>query len=97
ERPGAGHLEEADAELRRTRLVDAEFIQRLAHVQIALAGRDDAELGVWPSRIDDPVEVVRPDEGGEGGALVFVEPCLLPQHVDLVADMQPARWQVDHW
>ena len=44
ERPWAADLEQADAEPVRARLVDAEVVQRLAHVEIALADGDDAEL-----------------------------------------------------
>ena len=46
ERPGAGDLVEAEAEVVGLHLVDAELVQRLAHVEIALAGGDDADLRI---------------------------------------------------
>ena len=44
ERPRAADLGQAHAEPVGARLVDAEVVERLAHVEIALADRDDAEL-----------------------------------------------------
>ena len=44
ERPGAADLEQPDAELVAFDFVDAEFVERLADVEIALAGGDDADL-----------------------------------------------------
>jgi hypothetical protein len=44
-------------------LVDAEFVERLAHVEIALADGDDAELRLAPPEVDDAVELVGLDEG----------------------------------
>ena len=44
ERPRAADLEQAHAELVGARLVDAEVVERLAHVEIALADRHDADL-----------------------------------------------------
>ncbi len=66
ERPRAADLEQPDAELVGARLVDAEVVERLAHVEIALADGDDADLGVLAARIDDAVEAVGADEGGRG-------------------------------
>ncbi len=43
QRPRAGELEQADAESVGLDFVDAERLQRLAHVGIGFAGRDDAE------------------------------------------------------
>ena len=43
ERPGHADLVEADAERPAALLVDAEIVERLAHVEIGLAGGDDAE------------------------------------------------------
>ena len=43
ERPGAGDLEDAHAERRGAHLVDAELVERLLHVEIALARRGDAD------------------------------------------------------
>ena len=43
ERPGHRDLEQADADLGGLLLVDAEIVERLANVEIALAAGDDAE------------------------------------------------------
>ncbi len=50
QRPGHADLVEADAELVGLHLVDAELVHRLAHVEIALAAGDDAELRRWRRR-----------------------------------------------
>ena len=44
------------------RIADAEFFERLAHVEIGFAGRDDAEAR--PRRVDD--DAVEPVGAGEG-------------------------------
>ena len=46
DRPRAADLEEPQAEVVALHLVDAELVERLAHVEIALAGGDDADLRV---------------------------------------------------
>ena len=46
---GQRDLEELDAEIVALHLVDAELVERLAHVEIALADRDDADLRVAPA------------------------------------------------
>ena len=79
ERPGAADLEEPDAEIVGAHLVDAEIVESLPHVEIALAGGDDADLGVRPAGGDDPVELVRLDEGEHGVALVLLEALLLTE------------------
>ena len=76
-------------------LVDADVVQRLAHVEIALADRDDADLRAGAAGIDDAVEPVGADEGGGGGALVFMQPRFLAEHVDLVADVEAAGRHVE--
>jgi hypothetical protein len=43
QRPGHADLVHADAERGGARIVDAEILQRLAHVEIGLAGRHDAD------------------------------------------------------
>ena len=53
DRPRAADLEQPDAEVVALHLVDAELIERLAHVEVALADRDDADPGVRPARRDD--------------------------------------------
>ena len=50
DRPRAADLVEPDAEIVAPDLVDAELVERLAHVEIALADRDDADLGTAPAR-----------------------------------------------
>ena len=50
ERPDHGDLVEANAEFGGQRIVDAEVVERLPHVEVALAASDDAELGV--GRVD---------------------------------------------
>src|SRR5690606_35861128 len=50
ERPGAADLVQADAEFVATHFIDAQFVERLADVEIALAGRDDADLRIAPAR-----------------------------------------------
>ena len=57
QRPHHAHLEDAQADFGRLRLADAQVVQRLHHVQIALAAGDDAEAGL--GRIQrDVVELV---------------------------------------
>ena len=46
DRPRAGDLENAQAEIVAFDLVDAELVERLAHVEIGLAGGDDADLRI---------------------------------------------------
>ena len=79
ERPRTADLEQAHPDLVRPGFVDADFLERLADVEIALADGDDADLGVAAARIDHPVEAVGADEGRCGGALVFVQPRLLAE------------------
>src|SRR5690606_15867066 len=61
-RPRARDLEEAQANAVRRLLVDADVVERLAYVEIALADRDDAKLRGAAARIDDLVEAVSLDE-----------------------------------
>ncbi len=59
ERPGHADLVDADAQRRALALVEAEVLQRLAHVEVALAAGDDAEARV--RGVDDhPVQAVHP-------------------------------------
>src|SRR5258705_6251884 len=44
DRPWASDLVEPDAEIVALDLVDTELVERLAHIEIALADRDDADL-----------------------------------------------------
>ena len=76
---GAADLVEPDAQLVALDLVDAELVERLAHVEIALAGGDDADLRVASARGDGAIELVGAHEGQHGVALVVVQPGLLGQ------------------
>ena len=77
ERPRAGDLVEPQPHVVRLDLVDAELVERLAHVEIGLADGDDADLRVAAAGEDDAVEVVGAHEGQHGVALVVLEPRLL--------------------
>ena len=88
ERPSQADLVEADAERRRP-LVDAEVAQRLAHVEVALAGRDDAEPRL--PRVDqDAVEAVGPREGGDRCHLRSVQAAFGLERRIGPADVEPA-------
>ena len=91
ERPGAAGLEQADAELVAPHLVDAQFVERLADVEIALAGGDDADLRIAAARGDDAVELVGANEGQHGVALVIVQARFLGQDRIVEADVEAAR------
>ena len=58
ERPGAGDLEQADAEIIGADLVKAELLQRLAHVEIGFADGDDADARRLTAGKDGLVELV---------------------------------------
>src|SRR5262245_13361054 len=58
ERPGHPNLEESDADVCREPVVDAEILERLAHVHVRLARGDDAEPRLRAVD-DDAVQVVR--------------------------------------
>ena len=90
ERPGAADLVEADAEIVAGDLVDAEFVERLAHVEIALAGGDDADLRIAPARGDRAVELVGAHEGEHGVALEIVQARFLRQDRVAEADVEAA-------
>ena len=90
ERPGARHLVEADAQFVALDLVDAELVERLADVEIALAGGDDADLRIAPARGDGAVELVGAHEGEHGVALEIVQAGFLRQNRIVEADVEPA-------
>ena len=95
ERPGATDLEEAHADAVGGRLVDTDVFQRLADVEIALADGDDAELRTGAAGIDHAVQPVGADEGGRRGALGLVQPLLLTEHIQFVADVEAAGRHVE--
>jgi hypothetical protein len=71
-------------------LVDAELVERLADIEIALAGGDDADLRIAAAGGDDLVELVGAHEGQHGVALVVVQPRLHAEHGVVQPDVQPA-------
>jgi hypothetical protein len=89
EGPGHGDLVEADADIGRLALVDAQVLQRLTHVEKSLAGRDDPEPGVRAVD-DDAVERVRAVEGERRVELVAVQAQFLLERRIGPADVQPA-------
>src|SRR5262245_58588922 len=90
DRPRATDLVEPDAEIVALDLVDAELVERLAHVEIALADGDDADLRIAPARGDVLVEVVGAHECGHGVALEVVQPRLLAADGITQADVEAA-------
>ncbi len=91
DRPRAGDLEKADAEIVTFDLVDAELIERLADIEIAFADRDDADLRITAARSDVFVKLVRTHEGEHGIALVVVQPRFLAEYGVVQSDVEPAR------
>jgi hypothetical protein len=91
QRPRARDLVELDAEVVALDLVDAELVERLAHVEIALSDRDDADLRIAPARDDHAVELVRLDEGKHRIALEVVQPRFHVENAVDQADVEPAR------
>ena len=87
---GQPTLYKPDAELVAFDLVDAEFVERLADVEIALAGRDDADLRIAAARGDDVVDLVGAQEGQHGVALEIVQPRFLRQDGIVEADVEAA-------
>src|SRR5262249_8921753 len=62
QRPGAPDLEKPDTELVGTRLVDAEVVKRLTHVEITLSHGDNADLGITATGKDDAVNAIGANE-----------------------------------
>ncbi len=78
QRPAHADLEHAQADRGAQRFVETEIIQRLTHVEVGLAGGDDAQTRV--RRIEHHlVEVVGPSKGARGVDLVQVETFFLRQ------------------
>ena len=95
ERPGTADLVEAHAEIVRAHLVDAEIVHRLAHVEIGLARRDDADLRVRAAGGDDPVQLVGADEGEHRVALVLLQPLFLLEDAVVRADRKATGRHVE--
>ena len=92
ERPGHADLEHAQADAGGERRVDAQRIERLQHVQVRLAGGDDAQAR--GGGIDHhPVQAVQAGIGHGGIHLPALQPHLLLQRRVGPADRQPARRQ----
>ena len=92
ERPHHADLVQADADVGSLLLVDAEILQRLSDVEIALARRDDAEPRL--RRIDHAaVELVHPAVGEGGVELVVHQPFFLHQRRVGPAQVEPAFGQ----
>ena len=91
DRPGAAELIEAQAQRVAARLVEAEIVERLAHVEIGLAERHHADLGIGAAREDDAVEPVGGDPGDDRGALFLVQARFLRQDAVVPADVEAAR------
>ena len=90
ERIGTGDLVDAKPEVVGAHLVDAELVERLPHVEIGLAERDDADLRIAPARGDDLVELVGAHERDHGVALVVGEARLHAEDGVAEADVEPA-------
>ena len=90
DRPGASDLVKPDAQLVAGDLVDAELVERLADVEIALAGGDDADLRIAAARGDGVVDLVGAQKGEHGVALEIVQPRFLGQDRIVEADVEAA-------
>ena len=90
ERPRAGELQEAQAEIGGAHLVDAEVVQRLADIEIALARGDDADARLAPAGKHHPVRRVGAQKGGRRRDPEFVQPLFLRRRIVTVADGKPA-------
>ncbi len=88
ERPRHRDLVQANADLGGCRGVDAELIQRLAHIEIGFAGGDDAEPRARAVH-HDAAEPVRAHIGHRRVNFVALEPQLLRQRLVGPADVEP--------
>ncbi len=91
DRIGAADLVEPQAEIVASHFVEAEFVERLAHVEIALADRDDADARLAAAGDDDAVELVRAHEGEHGVALVILQARFHAEHGVAEPDVETAR------
>ena len=85
ERPRHRDLVEAKADLGGMRVVDPEIVERLAHVEIGFAGRDDAEARARTVD-DDAVEPIGAGKGKCRVELVFVQPVFLIERLDRASE-----------
>ena len=94
QRPAHADLEHPQADRGAQRFVQAQVIQRLTHVEIGLAGGDDAKPRI--RRIEHhPVQVVGPGEGACGVDLVQVEALFLSQRRVRPADVHAVLGQLE--
>ncbi len=94
QRPAHANLEHAQADRGAQRFVQAQVVQRLTHVEIGLAGGDDAKPRI--RRIEHhPVQVVGPGEGACGVDLVQVEALFLSQRRVRPADVHAVLGQLE--
>ena len=93
ERPHHAELQQPDTKLCRLRLVDPEVIQRLAHIEIGLARRDDAKPRRLSTLHDDAVDGIGPGEGFHRGHLVHMQAFFLRHAIITRADVKPIRGQ----
>ena len=102
QRPDHAHLVQADADLGRQRIVDAQFVEGLAHIEVGLAGGDDAQsrrgagsVGRFVRVDDDAVQVVGAAVGQRGVKLVVQQAALLLVAVVWPADVEAAFRQLE--
>ena len=98
EGPAECDLVDRNAEFRRPRLVDAELLERLAHVEVGLARGDDAQPAA--GRVDhDPVESVGAHVGLGGGEFHLEElPLDFQQRIaaaDVVVSFRERELRID--
>src|SRR5690606_19183933 len=79
ERPNHSDLVEPESELVGLHFVDAELIEGLADVEVALARGDDAQLWRRAAAHDDAVELIGPRKCQHCGALEVMQPRFLRQ------------------
>ena len=90
DRPRASDLVKPDAELVAFDLVNAELVECLADVEIALAGGDNADLRIAAARGNGVVDLVGAQKCQHGVALVIVQPRFLGEDRIVEADVEAA-------
>ena len=94
QRPWHGHFVKPEADFGRVLFVYAQVFERLQHIQIGLAGSDDAQLG--PRAVDgDAVQLVRPRVSQRRINLVVLQPQFLLQRIVRPADADTAFRQAE--
>ena len=90
QRPVHPHLVDANADVGGGRRVDAEVIQRFQHIEMRLAGGDDAKPRAG-AIVGHAVQVVGEGKGARRGDAVFVQQPLLLRRGRGPLRIQPAR------